>query len=77
VHDDFFWLGGHSVLAIQMIARVREDFAVDLPATAFFDDPTPAGLARRVLAAIEAELADLSDEQLAAALAAVDAGGMR
>ncbi|MFE7392934.1 amino acid adenylation domain-containing protein [Streptomyces sp. NPDC057582] len=77
VHDDFFWLGGHSMLAIRMIARVREDFAVDLPATAFFDDPTPAGLARRVLAAIEAELDDLSDEQLAAALAAVDAGGMR
>lgn len=40
IQDDFFELGGDSVLATQMISRLRQMFQVDLPAVALFDAPT-------------------------------------
>ncbi|MDA5282550.1 type I polyketide synthase [Streptomyces sp. Isolate_45] len=47
-HDDFHRLGGDSLLASQVIARVRRRFSVDLAVKALFDAPTVAGLAGRV-----------------------------
>ncbi|HEV2148641.1 MAG TPA: condensation domain-containing protein, partial [Longimicrobiaceae bacterium] len=49
-HDDFFSLGGHSLLATQLVARVRGEFGVDVSLNAVFDDPTVAGMARKVAA---------------------------
>ncbi|WP_410586711.1 non-ribosomal peptide synthetase [Amycolatopsis sp. lyj-23] len=51
VHDSFFALGGHSLLATQAAARLRAAFAVDLPLRALFDAPTPARMARALVAA--------------------------
>jgi amino acid adenylation domain-containing protein len=48
VHDDFFDLGGHSLAATQVVARVREVFGVDLPLAAVFDKPTISALAERI-----------------------------
>ncbi|MBI3847817.1 MAG: amino acid adenylation domain-containing protein, partial [Planctomycetes bacterium] len=44
----FFDAGGHSLLAVHVIARVREEFGVDVPLRALFDDPTVAGLGRAI-----------------------------
>ncbi|AGP51699.1 hypothetical protein M271_00300 [Streptomyces rapamycinicus NRRL 5491] len=45
VHDDFFHLGGHSVQALRMLARLAAEHDTELSIQAFFADPTVAGLA--------------------------------
>jgi acyl carrier protein len=44
IHDSFFELGGNSLLVFQVIARLREAFAVELSPNRFFTSPTVAGL---------------------------------
>lgn len=38
--DDFFQLGGHSLAAAQVVARLQDRFGVDLPVTLVFEQPT-------------------------------------
>lgn len=38
VYDNFVELGGHSILAIQCLNRVRNAFGIDLPPTIFFTE---------------------------------------
>jgi hypothetical protein len=46
IRDGFFDIGGHSLLAIRLIAKVRSAFGVELPMRAVFESPTIAGLSR-------------------------------
>ena len=45
VHDDFFALGGHSLLGAEVIERVRADFQMDVPLGRLFESPTIASVA--------------------------------
>ena len=53
VDDNFFALGGHSLTATRLLARIRSDFGVDVPIRTFFSDPTVGGLAAALSAARE------------------------
>ena len=48
IHDNFFALGGHSLMAAQVIARVRQTLGVELPLRAMFDAPTIIKFAERI-----------------------------
>jgi amino acid adenylation domain-containing protein len=58
VEDDFFMLGGHSLLGTQVIARLRDAFGVTIGLRFLFESPTIAALAaeieRQVLARLDA-----------------------
>jgi amino acid adenylation domain-containing protein len=45
MNDNFFQRGGHSLLAMQVVARLRSSLGMDLPVRQIFETPTPAGLA--------------------------------
>jgi acyl-CoA synthetase (AMP-forming)/AMP-acid ligase II len=46
IHDDFFALGGDSILATQVVSQVRKVMQVELSQVSLFETPTVAELAR-------------------------------
>jgi amino acid adenylation domain-containing protein len=53
-HDDFFERGGHSLMAIQVVSRIRDWFGVEVPIQTLFDSPSVAEFAEVLAKAPEA-----------------------
>jgi amino acid adenylation domain-containing protein len=72
LHDNFFVLGGHSLLGAQLVARVHDRFGVQLSLKDLFDNPTVARMAARVEELLMEHLALLSDDEAMSELARLE-----
>ena len=87
IDDNFFKIGGHSLLAVRTISRVRDRLKVEVPLQTLFRCPTPAQFAASLLATADnptglekiaqlvASVASLSDAEVKQMLAKVQAVG--
>jgi syringomycin synthetase protein SyrE len=48
-HDNFFQLGGHSLTAVRVIARLRRSLKVELTIVDLFENPKLSAFAERVI----------------------------
>lgn len=48
VHDNFFDLGGNSLIGLRMITAVKKALQIELPIMALFEGPTVSALCRRI-----------------------------
>ena len=69
VNDNFFLLGGHSLLGTQLIVKIRSTFRVDLALRTLFDAPTIAELSAEIEQQIIAKVENMSEEEAEALLA--------
>jgi amino acid adenylation domain-containing protein len=72
--DNFFTLGGHSLMGAQLIAKIRENFGVELSLRCLFDEPTPRGMSAEIERLIHARLAAMSEDEAQRLLASSGEG---
>ncbi|MCE7002318.1 amino acid adenylation domain-containing protein [Kibdelosporangium philippinense] len=75
--DNFFLIGGHSLLAVKILATIQDVYGVQPSLEGFFAVPTVTGLSELLLAApsladdaLLAQVEGLTDEEVAALIAA-------
>ena len=61
--DNFFDLGGHSLMGAQLIARISSTFGVELSLRSLFDHPTVGEVSAEIERLIHAKLASMSEDE--------------
>lgn len=63
VDDNFFFLGGHSLLGMQLVTRLRDVFGVEVSLKSLFDHPTVRDLASEIEQLLVAKLNAMTEEE--------------
>jgi len=63
INDNYFELGGDSLLATQLVSQVRRVFEVELPLVDLFQHPTLAELAASIEEIIIEQMEEISEEE--------------
>jgi amino acid adenylation domain-containing protein len=69
VDENFFLLGGHSLLGAQLTTRVRDAYGVELTLQGLFDHPTVEAMSAEIERLLVERLESLSDEEVERLLA--------
>jgi amino acid adenylation domain-containing protein len=64
VNDNLFLIGGHSLFGTQLIARMRDNFGVELPLRSVFESPTPALLAQEIERLMATRIGAMSEDEI-------------
>ncbi|WP_264319340.1 type I polyketide synthase [Rhizobium terrae] len=54
VHDSFFDIGGHSLIAVRLFRMIKKQYGLDLPISMLFEAPTIAQCAEKIAAELPA-----------------------
>lgn len=63
IDDNFFDLGGHSLIATQLVSQLRQDFQIELSLRCIFESPTVAELASVIEEILIGELEQLTEDE--------------
>jgi len=63
LHDNFFFMGGHSLLGTQLISKIGETFGVELSLLNLFDHPTLAEMSQEIEQLILAKVGAMGTEE--------------
>ena len=64
MEENFFALGGHSLLGAQLVARVRQTFGIEMPLRVLFEAPTVVGLSAEIEQLLLAKLEAMSEDEV-------------
>ena len=64
IDENFFVLGGHSMLGAQLIIRIAEMYGVEMTLLELFDNPTVRDMAAKVEQLVVEQISGMSDQEL-------------
>jgi len=70
-NDNFFALGGHSLMGAEIITRIHTAFGIELPLLSLFDGPTVRELSAEIERLIHAKIEAMSEDEAQAILSSV------
>lgn len=73
--DDFFDLGGNSLVAVQLVAELSRAFKIDVPVAQLFELRTVRAIAGVIEESLLARVSQLTDEQAIAELTTIEGSG--